>query len=103
MSISTTDPVFQECRISSFIQHFFVIIRFQEGSVTLFEIMHELLTGCTDIRKNSNICFGGTDHKTMGVAGIMFLLESRYLKSPDRNGLLGGKMHYILSDFPEPR
>src|SRR5580765_5931984 len=101
MSVSTPDSVFQICRVTSFLQHILIIIGFQECGMALFEIMNQPLTGCTNIRENTDIGFGCTHDKTMWVTGIMFLLKGCYAKASYLYWLLLSKMMCKFSDFPE--
>src|SRR4029077_11572363 len=101
MAITTTDPVFKECRIAALVQHFFIIIRFQESSMALFEIMYQLIAGLSYICKYTDIGLSCTDYKTMGIAGIMFFLKSGDTQPADYHWLLGSKMKNKFPDFPE--
>src|SRR5450432_992236 len=99
MTTAALYAVFKVNRITSLLQHLFIIVRFQESRMALFEIMNELITGLADIGKNTNICFGCADYKTMGITGIMFFLECRNAQVTDHYGLLGRKMKNKLPDF----
>src|SRR6266852_6115773 len=103
MTAASADTVFQVEGITPLLKHLFIIIRFQEGSVTLFEIMDQLIARFADIRENADIGFGCADYKTVRIAGIMLFLKGSDLKSADLYRLLCSKMRGKLPDFPETR
>ncbi|MEJ0081647.1 MAG: hypothetical protein WDM78_12040 [Puia sp.] len=63
-------------------QHILIIIRFEECGMALFKIMDQPFAGRPDIREHADIGFSCTNNKTMGVAGIVFLLKAVIRRSP---------------------
>src|SRR6185312_14828614 len=99
MAVSSPYPVFQEPGIFPIHQHFFIIIGFQKSRMALTEIMNQLIAGLANVGKNAHGCLQTAHDKTMGVAGVMFFGERRYLEAPYRNRLMAFNQLY---KSPEP-
>ena len=92
MAVPTPDPVFQRVRITTFIKHFFVIVRLQKCGMTLFEVIHHVLAGPPDIRKDPNVYTVRSDDKTVRIASIVKFWESNNGKATNSHGLVWLKM-----------
>src|SRR5580692_9251444 len=103
MPAASADPVFQVNGVRTVLQHVFIIIRFKKCSMTLFEIMDQLITGFADICKHTDIGFCGADDETMRIAGIMFFLKCCYSKTTDHNGLGGSEMKSMFPNSSKTR
>src|SRR6188768_353208 len=83
MPVAISYPILKEIRISSILQHVFIIICFQESRMALTEIFDHPLAGCSYICKNTDINSIRSKDKTMWICGIMVFWESGYSNGPD--------------------
>src|SRR5882724_10385419 len=77
MAIAITDPPLQMDGIGAVLEHALIVIRFQEGRMTLLKIGDQLLAGNTDIREYADLYFSAGHDKTIGVGRIMEFREGR--------------------------
>src|SRR5882724_336945 len=77
MAIAITDPPLQMDGIGTILEHVLIVIRFQEGGMTLLEIGDQLLARNADIREYADLYFSAGHDKTIGVGRIMEFREGR--------------------------
>src|SRR4051812_28863772 len=85
MAVTPTDALFQMVRIIPLLQHRFIEIRLQECRMTTAKMLYKIFTGGPDISKNTDLDVIMTNDKTIGIAGIVVLFESRNNEIPDHD------------------
>jgi hypothetical protein len=76
-------------RIAAFVQQMLVVIGFEEGRVTLTEMVDQLVADDTQIGEDPDPNGRGGDNKTTGVGGVVSLGKGGNRQFADGNGLAG--------------
>src|SRR5215207_9243935 len=83
MSFASADPLFKIIRITAVLQHFLIIICFKKGSMTLLELVDQVLAGHANICKNTHFYFAAMNRKAKGIGGIVVLRKGNDRKFPN--------------------
>ena len=75
MTQSTADATFKMIWITAFLQHFLIIIGFQECCMALTEILPHVFAGCANIRKHTYFYSFIFQYKTMSMRCIVKFWE----------------------------
>src|SRR5688572_19067510 len=88
MSFATPDPVFQLKRISSMFEHVFVIVCFEESSVTLTELTDHVWTCLTDIGEYTDLHILASDDEIMRISSVVKSRKGGNRKTPNGHGMI---------------
>lgn len=88
VSLFSPDFPLEVSRISSFLQQLLLIIGLQKGRMALAEMANDVFTGSPDISEHPHVRALAGDEKTMRVASVMPLGESRDAEFPDPDGFI---------------
>src|SRR5687768_11539559 len=96
MSVATSYSILQVIGITSFVQHFFIVIGFQKCSMTLTKMFYHMTTWRTDVRKYTNINVARRDHETVRITRIMKFRKWRDRKVANIDWLIRLKTFYVF-------
>lgn len=94
------DPFLQIIRIAAIRQHFVAVVGFEEGRITLFEMLNHFAARETDIGEYTNGDLLVTHQETMRIDRIVRFPECFYRKTADRDSLLFSEFLYKMRFDP---